>query len=205
MKFYQKVEFTGGMNMSNWKVMVGNCACRTRKLNQLPIDFVPSQEPGLCPACFIKDNPNRQTTIKRLSTLTNDEKQLLFRNFCGAHLGRGGAQTTRYQMAKFISNRRELRICRFSWKDNPDPDVIRRLLYDDIPNAKQALMRNCKDWKEIRLVPVLICKKEPTRKNSAWKKTLEAVSKWPVNPTDVKVLLFDETIIDFQAEWLNAQ
>lgn len=179
--------------MSNWKVVVGNCDCRLREPKELPIDFLQSQKPGLCPACFNKDNPDYQTMIERLSTLTNEEKELLFRNFCRAHLGNESAQTTRYQMAKFVTppdSNPTLFIYRFSWKDNPDPEVLRRLLYDDIPNAKHALMRNRKDWKDIKLVPVLICKKEPSRKNSAWKNTLHAVNKWPQNRTKVSVHIY---------------
>ena len=198
MKFYQKVGFTGGTNMSDWKVLAGNCACRTRKSKDLPIDFLPSQVPGLCPDCFIKDNPSKQTINERLSTLTNEEKELLFRNFLGAHLGNEGAQTTRYKMAKFgykLSRGKRipiLEIYRFSWKDNPDPEVLRRLLYDDIPNAKHALRRNSKDWGDIQLVPVLVCKKVPSRENSAWKNTVDVVSKWPQNNIKVHLYIFNE-------------
>jgi hypothetical protein len=130
--------------------------------------------------------------------LTNEEKELLFRNFLGAHLGNEGAQTTRYKMARFghkLSRGKriqKLEIYRFSWKDNPDPEVLRRLLYDDIPNAKHALMRNSKEWEDIQLVPVLVCKKRPSRENSAWKNTVDIVSKWPQNNIKVNLCIFNE-------------
>ena len=67
-----------------------------------------------------------------------------------------------------------------------------RLLYDDIPNAKHALMRNSKGWRDIQLVPVLVCKKVPSRENSAWKNTVDVVSKWPQNNIKVHLYIFNE-------------
>jgi hypothetical protein len=182
--------------MSKWKVEAGNCACTQPKQKELPIDFAPTHEPGLCTRCFIEDNPNYQTIKDRLSALENEEKELLCRNFLGAHLERRQAQTTRYQMVRRSRWNKvlTLEIYRFSWGNNPDPEKLRRLLYDDIPNANLALMRNYKDGEDIQIRPILICENEPSRKNSAWRNIIDAASKWPVNSTDVLVLIFPKII-----------
>ena len=185
--------------MSKWKVEVGNCACTQWKRKELPIDFAPTHEPGLCPSCFIEDNPNYQTIKDRLRALENEEKELLCRNFLGAHLERRQAQTTRYQMVgrSAVDKVPTLDIYRFSWGNNPDPEKLRRLLYDDIPNANLALMRNCKDGEYLQIRPILICENKPSRRNSAWRNIIDAAGKWPVNPTDVEVSIFPDLISSF--------
>lgn len=185
--------------MSKWKVEVGNCACKQRKPEELPIDFTPTSEPGLCPICFIRDNPNHQTIKDRLRALENEEKELLCRNLIGAHLERRHATTTRYQMVRRSPKKKvqTLDICRFSWGNNPDPEIIRRLLYDDIPNANLALKRNSKDGEYLQIRPILICENKPSRQNSAWRNIIDAAGKWPVNPTNVVVYIFPDLIYSF--------
>ena len=206
--------------MSNWKVEVGTCNCKPWKLQALPIDFTPTFDPGLCPNCFWKGKSNERTIIDRLNTLENEQKELLLRNFYGAHLERRNAPTTRYKMAKFGLGRRytntettsktgintpvpeqykyvpTLSLYRFCWGNNPDPEEIRRLLYDDVPSAKHSLMRNVKQgWENIQIRPILVCETRPSRKNSAWENTINAASNWPVNSTDVLVRVYSDMIL----------
>lgn len=205
--------------MSNWKVEAGTCNCKPRKVKPLPIDFTPTFDRGLCPNCFCKGESNLRIISDRLKTLENDQKELLLRNFYGAHLERRNAPTTRYKMAKFGSGRRytntettsktginipvlkqyeyvpTLSLYRFCWGNNPDPEEIRRLLYDDVPSAKHSLMRNVKQgWENIQIRPILVCETRPSRKNSAWENTINAASNWPVNSTDVQVRVYSEMI-----------
>ena len=131
--------------------------------------------------------------------MENEEKELLCRNFLGAHLERRQAQTTRYQMVgrSVVDKVPTLDIYRFSWGNNPDPEKLRRLLYDDIPNANLALMRNCKNGEYPQIYPILICENKPSRKNSAWRNIIDAARKWPVNPTDVRVYILPDLISYF--------
>ncbi len=204
--------------MSEWKVEAGTCNCPLPKKRDLPIDFTPSHEPGLCPACFSKGEINYRTINDRLTSLSEKEKRLLFRNFYSTHLERRHTTTTRYQMVKFgfapkdtsaetapffrASGRspesrtrvETLSVYRFSWGNNPDPEEIRRLLFDDIPNARNALMRNYERWKDVQIRPVLVCEKHPSRRNSAWRNIIDAARDWPMNPTQVKLVVFSEMI-----------
>lgn len=223
--------------MSEWKVEAGTCNCPLPKKRDLPIDFTPTHEPGLCPACFSKGEINYRTINDRLSSLSEKEKKLLFRNFYSTHLERRHTTTTRYQMVKFgfapkntsaetapfraFSGRslesrtgaetapffrasgrslesrtrvETLFVYRFSWGNNPDPEEIRRLLFDDIPNARNALMRNYERWKDVQIRPVLVCEKPPSRRNSAWRNIIDAARSWPMNPTQVRVRVFSEMI-----------
>lgn len=204
--------------MNNWKVEAGTCSCRLPRRKDLPIDFTPTHEPGLCPICFSKGEISHRTIRDRLGTMKENEKELLLRNFCGAHLERRHAPTTRYQMVKFgvglsdanteIPSMTEysgpsstsdkvvetLYVYRFSWGNNPDPEAIRRLLYDDIPNAKYALMRNYSRWEDVQIRPILVCKTSPSRENSAWKSIIDAANNWPFNPTKVRVEIFSNML-----------
>jgi len=198
--FFQDREFTGGINISNWKVEFGNCSCSFAHPVDLPIGFLGTNKPGLCPRCFINDYPNLRTIRDRLDSLEKGEKELLFRNCIRGHLERQKTTTTRYQIALYRPRllatnkmiRKQLFIGRFSWGNNPDPEAIRRLLYDDIPNAKEDLRRKNSDCEDVEIIPILICEKTPSRVNSAWKSMINAAEKWPRNPTKVIIIILDE-------------
>ena len=200
MHFFLDREFTGGINISNWKVEFGNCSCSYVQPVDLPIGFLGTNKPGLCPRCFINDYPNLRTIEDRLDSLEKGEKELLFRNCVRGHLERQKTTTTRYQMAWyrpplfFVKKRKVLFIGRFSWGNNPDPEAIRRLLYDDIPNAKEDLRRKNSDCEDVEIIPILICEKRPSRENSAWKSMINAAEKWPRNPTKCDILIFPELL-----------
>tara|TARA_B100000029_G_C17472375_1_gene922443 strand:- start:833 stop:1240 length:408 start_codon:yes stop_codon:yes gene_type:complete len=79
-----------------------------------------------------------------------------------------------------------IEIVRFSWGNNPNPEDLRRLLFDDIPKAKEDLRRSNSDYKDVQIIPILVLERMPSRSESAWKNITDAARNWPQNPTAVR-------------------
>ena len=210
---------------SDWKVTVGECSHKSHRQGDLPIEFLPDENPGLCPDCFLNDTPHPRTIADRLASLKEKEKELLFRNLwrknpeISAHLSRKHAVTSRSQMATFgprpewptktnssakpskNATKEKLptiEIVRFSWGNNPNPEDLRRLLFDDIPKAKEDLRRSNSDYKDVQIIPTLVLERMPSRSESAWKNITDAARNWPQNPTAVRTVILPRLLYDIQ-------